>query len=340
MSWFSRLRNVFRSDRISRDIDREMAFHLAQREDDLVAHGLSADTAHDEARRRFGNLTMQKENIRERDLIGWLDTVLADLRYAVRGLRASPGFSIVAIASLGLGIGATTAIFTAVNAVMLRPLDVPHARELAYLSNGRNETFTYQFYDLIRQRMTTFAGLAAVEAGAAKRDLVASGGAASGPDQVRSQAVTGSFFPLLGVPALVGRTLTTYDDRADAEAAVVISGAYWRRRFGADPTVVGKRATLDHVPVTIVGVMPDDFVGFELGLEPDVWWPMQLVPRVDGSTGDWGTRLTSEGIDWLVLFGRVRAGASLEQASAEATAILRQSLMPTASKEKWTPSER
>src|SRR5262245_35221963 len=322
MSWFSRLRNVFRSDRVSSDIDREMAFHLAEREEDLVAHGLSPEAAHHEARRRFGNVGIQKENVRQRDLLAWLETILTDLTYAARGLRASPAFSFVAIASLGLGIGATTAIFTAVNAVMLRPLPVPHARQLAYLANERNETFTYQFYSLIRERMTSFAGFAAVEAGAAKRELVASGGDASGPEQVRSQAVTGSFFPLLGVPALVGRTLTADDDRANAEAAVVISSAYWRRRFGADPTIVGKRATLDHVPVAIVGVMPDDFVGFALGLDPDVWWPMQLVPRVDGSTGDWGTRLTSDGIDWLVLFGRVRAGASLERASAEATAIL------------------
>src|SRR5689334_10177180 len=198
MSWAKRLRNVFRSDRLSSDIDREMAFHLAEREDDLAAHGLSAEAAHHEARRRFGNVTMQKENVRERDLVAWLETILADLRYAARGLRASPGFSLVAIASLALGIGATTAIFTAVNAVMLRPLDVPRARQLAYLANGRNEYFTYQFYNLVRERTTTFAGLAAVEAGAAKRDLVATGGAStSAPDQVRSQAVTGSFFPLL-----------------------------------------------------------------------------------------------------------------------------------------------
>ena len=100
MSWVSRLRNVFRSDRLSRDIDREMAFHLAEREDDLRAHGFSPDAAHHEARRRFGNVTMQKENVRERDLVAWLETVLTDLKYAARGLRASPGFSFVAIDEL------------------------------------------------------------------------------------------------------------------------------------------------------------------------------------------------------------------------------------------------
>jgi len=108
MSWFSRLRNVVRSNRVADEIDREMAFHLAERADDLMAAGMSPDAARDEARRRFGNYGRQKENTRERDLFVRLDTLLADLRNARRGLRATPAFALVAILSLGLGIGPNT----------------------------------------------------------------------------------------------------------------------------------------------------------------------------------------------------------------------------------------
>ena len=141
MSWFDRLRNQSRDDKLSRDIDREMAFHLAERADDLVAHGMDPEHARYEAHRRFGNVGLQKERTRERNLYSWLDTLLSDLRYAVRSLRLAPTFSLVAILSLGLGIGANTAIFSIVNAMMLKSLPVSHIVTFIYDVN-RNDPST------------------------------------------------------------------------------------------------------------------------------------------------------------------------------------------------------
>src|SRR5690348_8039369 len=130
MSWLARIRNVFRSNAVSHDIDREMAFHLAERTDQLSASGMKPEEARREARRRFGNYGLLKERTRERDRAPWLDTLAGDVRYALRGFRSTPGFALVAIVSLALGIGANTAIFTLIDAVVLKSLPVSHPEEL------------------------------------------------------------------------------------------------------------------------------------------------------------------------------------------------------------------
>src|SRR5262245_11697813 len=124
MSWLTRFRNLVRSDKASDEIDREMKFHLAERADQLEADGLSPDDAHDEARRRFGNYTIHKERTRDFDVLLWLESLASDVRHSIRALRASPGFTLVVILSLALGIGANTAIFTLINVAMLKSLPV------------------------------------------------------------------------------------------------------------------------------------------------------------------------------------------------------------------------
>ena len=157
MAWLSRLRNAIRANRLSAEIDREMAFHLAERVDDLVASGMTPDAAQREARRRFGNYGVQKERTRDNDVAAWLDTLAADVRYAVRALRASPGFATVAVVSLALGIGANTAIFSLINAVMLQALPVQRPNELVVVT--RDDRFlTHAMWEELRQRQRVFSG--------------------------------------------------------------------------------------------------------------------------------------------------------------------------------------
>ena len=134
MSWIRRFANLLRSNRHARDIDRELAFHVGERADDLVAAGMTRELAEREARRRFGNYGAQKENTRDADIFTWLDAMIDDTRYAIRMLRHSPAFTLVTVLSLALGIGANTAIFTLINAVMLRSLPVAHPEELVQIT--------------------------------------------------------------------------------------------------------------------------------------------------------------------------------------------------------------
>ncbi|MGQ0646847.1 MAG: ADOP family duplicated permease [Gemmatimonadaceae bacterium] len=338
MTWLARLRNVFRAERVSDEIDREVAFHLAQRAEELVAAGFTPDAARQEARRRFGNPGHHKERTRDRDLFVSLETLIADLRYAVRGLRGAPGFALVAILSLALGIGANTAIFTALNAVILRPLPVPDADELVYVTSGRSETLSYPLYERFRDQVQSFAGFGAVERGMARHELSVRGAVAT--DVVRAPAVTGSFFGVLGVTAALGRVLGPEDDRVDADPALVISHALWQRHFGADSSIIGTVVRLDSMPATIVGVMPPGFVGFDAGAVADLWWPIQLAPRLDAFDRSWAARLTSNGVTWLVLFGRLRDGVPRDQAQAEAAVVFRQFGEQVASDPTWTPLDR
>ncbi|HEX6316736.1 MAG TPA: permease prefix domain 1-containing protein, partial [Gemmatimonadaceae bacterium] len=172
MAWHHRILNIFRSNRIARDIDREVEFHIAERTDDLVASGMSEPEARLKARRQFGNMGLQRENIRRMDIAEWVQSVAQDARYAARTLRHSPAFAVVTVASLGLGIGANTTIFTLLDAVVLRPLAVDRPSELAYVSiqsggsgpgsgNFGDAYFTNPLWEQVRDRQNAFAAIAA-----------------------------------------------------------------------------------------------------------------------------------------------------------------------------------
>ncbi len=162
MAWYHRLLNMTRRDRLARDIEREMAFHLAERVDDLMAEGMSEAEATREARLRFGNPTLQRERTYGQDVLLWLESVLADLRYAFRALRKSPGFAVVAIMSLGLGIGANTAIFSLLNALVMRTLPVENPQELLLLTFGSSENtrtyFTNPLWEELREQQDALSG--------------------------------------------------------------------------------------------------------------------------------------------------------------------------------------
>ncbi len=238
-----------------------------------------------------------------------------DLKFAFRQLLKNPGFTAVAVLTLALGIGANTAIFTVINTVLLRSLPVKNPDELVQvlvtgLSGQPNYTFSYPFYERLRDGGRSLSGLfAAGGVGREDRMIVPNGGNAE-VEFVRAQAVSGNFFSVLGVPALLGRTITDTDDRpGNPQAVAVISHSFWQRRFGGDASVVGKTISFDDVPFTIVGVTPLGFFGFQPGDNPDLWWPLQIAPQVG--------RGLNEGSGWLRLMGRLSPGVERKQAEAE-----------------------
>jgi putative ABC transport system permease protein len=302
MSWFDRLRNQSRDDTLAHDIDREMQFHLDERADDLVARGMPPQHARDEARRRFGNIGRHKEQTRERNLFAWLDILVSDLRYATRALRSAPGFTIVAIVSLALGIGANTAIFSILNAVMLKSLPVDHPEELVALTRGGSEDFTNPLWEAIRDRQDMFSGAFAF--GPATFTL-ASGGEAR---RIKANWVSGGFFTTLGVRPSVGRLLAQSDDVRGCPAVVVLGHGFWQSEFGGDASVVGKPMSFDGIPFTVLGVTDPRFFGVDVGSRPQAYFPLCAQTITDAPDAlDQRSR-------WdLSIMARPKPGISIEQ---------------------------
>jgi len=311
MSWARRLLNLVRDDRLSRELDRELAFHIAERADELRASGMSAEEAEREARRRLGNYALQKERTREVDVLVWLDTVRADLRYAWRALRASPGFALVAVLSLALGIGANTAIFTLIDAVMLRSLPVRAPEELVQVTLGeRGDAFTNPLWEELRDRQNFFAGVAAY--GDVQFNLAAGGEAR----RVRGSWVSGDFFSMLGVQPLVGRLIGVRDDHRGCPAIAVLGAGFWRSEYGSAREVVGRTILLEGKPFEVAGVVDPSFTGVTVGSETAVYAPLCAEAVVaTRSSLDMRSRW------WLQVLGRPQPGLELAALNARLSAI-------------------
>jgi len=248
-----------------------------------------------------------------------MGTLCQDIRYGVRMLRKSPGFTTVAVLTLALGIGANTAIFTLVNALLLKSLPgVKDPQQLVLVTDNGWPSLSYPLYEHLREADQSLSGLF-VSPGVDKRRMMVAGSGTVEPERIWAQAVSGDFFPVLGVSAALGRMLTMDDDRPGSpQPVVVISHDFWRRRFGLDPKVLRKTITLEDVSLAIVGVAPRGFIGFATGSRPDLWWPIQLIPQVTG--GDW---LTEEGSQWLQIAGRLKPGVSETMAREELDGIFK-----------------
>ncbi|HEX6059601.1 MAG TPA: ABC transporter permease [Gemmatimonadaceae bacterium] len=313
MSWFRRLVNSGRSARISRDIDREMEFHIAERADELRAAGLSEPQAMLEARRRFGNRGIQKERTRDADIVVWLDSLAADVRYALRALRRSPAFAAVAVASLALGIGANTAIFTLIDALVLRTLPVPHPDELVQVTLGGTDGsgyFTNPLWEQLRDRQT---GLAPVAAFGETDFDISEGGAAR---RVRGAWVSGEYFALFGVQPALGRVLAPADDVRGCPPVAVLSHDFWRASYGGASDVVGRTIPLDGHRFEIVGVAAPGFRGPEVGWEAQVHVPICSKTLLSGEGA-----LDQRSAWWLRVMGRRAPGLGTPQVAARLAAI-------------------
>ncbi|HEX5080553.1 MAG TPA: ABC transporter permease [Blastocatellia bacterium] len=246
-----------------------------------------------------------------------MQTLWQNLRYGARMLIKKPGFTLIAIISLALGVGANTAIFSVVNTALLRPLPVEDPDALVGLyrkipQDPNYNRFSYPNYVDVRDRNQVFESLAAYYF----TQFNLSGGGQT--ERVYGKVVSGNYFSMLGVKMNQGRAFLPEEDRApNANPVVVISYGLWQRRFGGDPSLIGKTITLNSYSFTVIGVAPPQFQGAELGMVPDVFTPTMMQSRAMPGR-NW---LEGRGIGWLRVIGRLKPGVSVEQARSEMSAL-------------------
>src|SRR5580692_3203703 len=261
----------------------EIEFHVESMTEELAAHGMSAADAHAAARRKFGNMTQKSEEARSTWIARWMSDLAQDLRHSFRGMRRDAGFTAFTILIAGLGIGASSTVFSVVNALLLRPLPFRDPGRLVWISNVEWSMQVSQFLDL-RERNKSFSDLAGT-AGSGVGDIELTG--TGEPERLTSVPVTQNFFTLLGVQPMVGRSFAVEEcrGRSDTPPAVLLSYGFWQRRFASDAAVVGRKLTLDNKPVMVIGVLPASFNFasiFASGTPVDVFVPWPLTDETNG----------------------------------------------------------
>ena len=337
-----------RQDKLLEGLGQEIREHIEIDIQDNMARGMSPDAARRAALCKFGNPTLVAEDTRGVWRRLWLDELVQDLRFGLRMLFKTPGFTLVAVITLALGIGANTAIFSLLNAVMLQSIPVREPRQLVVLlwtahgqpqdsdSNSygdcqRSErsrwfssscSFTYPIFQEIRNRVDMFSAVSAF-AGPAQLTLAANGTAT----MVSGELVSGDYFQTLGVPAARGRTLEAADEKPGAEAVTVLSYAYWQAAFGGSSDVIGKSITLNGVPFTIVGVADPRFTRLTPGKSQDLWLPLS---QITGLRIPWGHPQRNDSW-WLTIVARLAPQASLPQAQLAVSTLFRNQVIHDAS---------
>lgn len=303
----TRFWNLFRRRRLDRALDAELRHHLESLEAEHAARGLSPRDARLAARRDFGSVAGARQDYRDQRGIPSLEAALQDFRHACRVLRHNPGFACLATMTLAIGIGASTTVFSFVDAVLLRPLPYDHADRIVRLlerrPNGATSWFSTRAYLDWEEHNTAFERIAAYQQGLAT--LTGLGN----PIPLRVGRVTAHYFDVFGVKAALGRTFTEADDTFGQHRVVVLSHAVWRNRFGADVSLIGRTITLDNEDYVVVGVLPRDSA-FDWG-PAEIWYPLAFRP----SNMSWSYR-------WLnVSYARLKPGVSLAQARQQMDAI-------------------
>lgn len=321
-----RLWHAIRQRRFELDLSEEMEFHRAMKQHELEGRGLELAKAAFAARRALGSVALAQDRSRDVWLPVWLQGIGQDVRHAIRALCGTRIVTSVAVLSLALGIGANTAMFSLVNSLLLRDIPVREPGRLAILlEDGQDTSWTNPIWEDIRNRSDLFDG---TFAWAADRFNLAQGGEAQ---MVNGIWASSSFFSVLGVPALVGRTLTTDDDRrggGEEGAVAVIGYGFWMRQFGGAANVIGRHITLGRVPFTIVGVTPPGFFGPDVGRTFDVIVPLGTEPLLRGKDSDLDERWSW----WLNVMVRLKPGQSLEGANAilrDTQERIREATLPT-----------
>ncbi len=316
-----RLRSLLRKAGMERELDDELRFHLEKLIEQLGAKGMTSQEAHYAALRELGGVEQIKEECRDMRRVNFLENLFQDIRYGLRMLAKSPGVTAVVLLSLALGIGANTAVFSLLNAVVLESLPVQHPEQLVqfsetYPDGGENSYMSNPYFDRMRGRNRSLSGVFAFsELG---RVNVGFGGKT---DLAIGQVATGGYFSTLGLTPAAGRFFTDEDDKGRSPV-VIISYAFWQRRFGADPSIVGKTITVNQAPLTVIGVTPSAFLGLRVGESPDITVPMTLLGQLTPGQPDWGGAFDT----WLQIMGRLKSGVTRQQAQAEFDTIHHQLL--------------
>ncbi len=322
---------LFRRQRPQDDFSDEIRAHLEFEIEQLRAEGWSEKEAQARARLRFGNVTRVQERFYESSRWEWLDTLFRNVRFGARMMARTPVSSLIAVLVLALGIGANTAIFTLLNAVLLRNLPVEHPEELVLFGDGewggsanglpnRNwKLFSYNMYREFQQRNRVFSDVAAL--GSAFFGMHGRVAGSQDAEKINVELASGTFFRTLGVKPLLGRTLEAADDAAPGGSPVaVLSYSYWQRRFGESTAMLGTAVTMNETTYRIVGVAPKGFFGAIVGQLPDLWVPVTMWKEISpGWNG-----VTDNLFQSLYLFGRLQPGVSREQASANVNLLFQQ----------------
>jgi len=296
-SW---LRATLRRSRMESEMDAELRFHMEAYAEDLMRGGVARHEAMRRARLEFGGIERVKEEGREARGANLIESLVQDLRYGMRMLRKSPGFTSVAVLTLALGIGANTAIFSVIYSVLLRPLPYPDSQRVYQVSfsyRGQLDPHNFSFRDVqfLEQRDAWSQGIAA----STPTGLTFSNGSAA--ERVDALYVTAGYFSVLGVPPFLGRDFQPEEDREPGANVAILNHGLWQRGFALDPSVIGKNILLDSLPYTVVGVMP---AGFDSHPSADVYLPIAHVARTAGS----GQNLT--------VIGRLKDGLTPRAAQA------------------------
>jgi predicted permease len=310
---WQKLRRIFRSSSPDPDFEEETRIHLAMLAERLERQGLAPETARSEARRQFGNTTSLHEARREMQTFGSVERFCQDLRYAARLLRLNPVFALAAVASLGFGIGANTAIFQLIDAVRLRSLPVRNPNELARVAiaggnhgMGLNNAYgdlTRPIWEELRERQQVFSGMFAWGVG---QEVVSRGGRL---EPINGLYVTGELFRVLGVEAWRGRLVLPEDEHACPATTAVVSYSYWQTKMGGREIDTGAKLLIDGQIVQVIGVSPPQFLGLVVGDHFDVALPLCRPQQLLRNLFD------------VTVMGRLRPGVSLQSASAELSAL-------------------
>jgi putative ABC transport system permease protein len=310
-----RFRSLFRKGRVEDELGDELRFHLEKLIEENIAKGMSAEEARYAALREFGGVEQMKEECRDSWGVRLISELAQDIRYGLRQLCRNPGFTAVAILTLALGIGANTAIFSVIQALLLRSLPVPNPQELLQVDisiDGRkSDSFSYPIIRALAERKDVFANLGGYCANAFN---VGPPGAAV---RTVGEWVSGGFFPTLELRPAAGRLLTPEDDQPGSPLVAVISDGYWERNFHRDPGAIGSTLNVEGHPVTIVGVTPPGFTGADVGVVADMTMPLQAKRQLE----PYDTGLLEAGNQYIRILARPAAGLTPDQVRARLRVI-------------------